>query len=114
MKTVEKQTSSLNDIFLKAEGFAKLYGKNLYEWLEDIGVVTAEDYKLNLEEGNIELQDHTGVKLFIQIKSSVMDKLIDENKVFTIGKFVATRDEAGEYNGESWSVAKGVIKLFAY
>ncbi len=114
MKTAEKQTSSLNDIFLKAEGFAKLYGKNLYDWLEDIGVVTSEDYSLNIPEGNIELEDASGVKLYIQIKNSVMERGIDENKVFTIGKFVATRDESGEYNGETWNVAKGMIKLFAY
>lgn len=114
MKTAEKETSFISDIFSKAEGFAKLYGKNLYEWLEDIGEVKPTEYVLNLSEGTILLQDDKGVKLFVQIKHSVLESGVEEDKVFTIGKYVATRNERGEYLGEAWEVAKGVIKLFAY
>ena len=52
--------------------------------------------------------------IYIPVRRQTMELGIEEDQILIVGKFKATRDEQGEFNGEQWVVNKGNIKLFAY
>lgn len=104
---------SVSTIFQKAIGIATIYGKPLYELVEVLGEINPLDYVLDEVDGVVSITEDDKT-IYIPIRRSVMEQGLEDDQIFTIGKFQATRDEQGEFNGEQWVVDKGTVKLFAY
>ena len=104
---------SLLSIFQKAEGIATIYGAPLYELIEPLGDAMPNDYIFDEDEGviSLTLEDKT---MYVPVRRQTLEQGIEVDQIFTIGKFRATREERGDYNGEEWVVEKGNVKLFAY
>ncbi len=104
---------SLDFIFQKASGIATVYGKPLYQLVEVFGEVNPRDYVLDPIDGviSLTLNDKT---MYVQVRKETMSLGIAEDQILTIGKFRATREENGTFNGESFVIPQGKMKLFAY
>jgi hypothetical protein len=100
--------------FNKLAGLVKAYGSPLYGSapVQELGSVTPAEYQLI--DGNTLAIIDGDTTYYIPVRRSAIEAGITEDRVFNIGEFEATRDADGEYNGQSWSVAKGTRKVFAY
>ena len=100
--------------FTKLAGLVKAYGAPLYGSapVEEHGSVTPAEY--TLIDGNTLAIIDGDATYYIPIRRSVVEAGFGDDRVFSIGKFIATRDASGEMNGQPWSITKGAEKVFAY
>ena len=104
---------SISSIFQKAIGITTIYGKPLYELVEELGSLNPREYVLDDVDGVISITEEDKT-IYIPVRRQTMELGIEEDQILIVGKFKATRDEQGEFNGEQWVVNKGNVKLFAY
>ena len=92
----------------------KVYGAPLYgaDAVAIAGTVGPDEY--TVIDGNTLMVIDNGNTMYFTIRRSVVDAGFEDNHVFTIGVFEATRDASGERDGVAWSVTKGTQKPFAY
>jgi hypothetical protein len=103
---------NLSELFKKAEGKVQIYGSPLYTLVDVVGVITPNQFVFNKDNNTIAIENE-GCTMYIPVRRATIDAGFDGSSDVTIGNYVATRDESGEYNGTEWTVSKGTMKWFA-
>ena len=99
------------------QGLIKTYGAPLYasEPTNYAGTIPPAEYELVNDGTVVKYTTEQGLVMYFPIRKSVIDAGFDENRVFHVGQFEATRDASGTTSdGAEWSVTKGALKAFAY
>jgi hypothetical protein len=94
----------------------KRYGAPLYasEPTNIAGTLGPDEYEL-VNDGTVIKYLDNGLPVYFPIRKSAIDAGFDENRVFHVAEFEATRDARGEReDGTPWAVTKGALKAFAY